>query len=63
MTTFLKVWTPLLTSNVRYPCLTAPSVPRAVLGGERIRVGRQGWEQVTCIAFGFHFAFTFLVLL
>lgn len=36
------------------------SVPRAVLGGEKIRIGRQGWKQVTRIAFLLLF---FLVLL
>lgn len=30
-----------------------------MLGGEKIRVGRQGRGQVTCIAFWFHFAFAF----
>jgi hypothetical protein len=34
-----------------------------VLGGEKIRVGRQGQDQVICIAFCFHFAFTFWILL
>lgn len=58
MTTFLKVClSPYVQSEV--PVSDSSSVPHAVLGGEKIRVGWQGWEKVTCVLFFLAFILSF----
>lgn len=55
MTTFLKVYLPPYIQR-EVPVSDSSSARRVVLGGEKIRVGRQGWEQVTSFIFGFYYS-------